>query len=69
MRLGFVGLGRMGSNMVTRLLQGGHQVVAYDRDPAPARELAGRGAVPAATLAALVAALEPPRSVWIMVPA
>jgi 6-phosphogluconate dehydrogenase len=68
MQLGFVGLGRMGLNMVTRLVRGGHQIVAYDRSPeAVARaEAAGAGGVPA--LDALVAALPSPRAVWVMVP-
>jgi 6-phosphogluconate dehydrogenase len=69
MQIGFVGLGRMGLNMVTRLQRGGHTVVAYDRSAeAVARaEAAGAGGV--ASLDALVAALTPPRAVWLMVPA
>ena len=69
MELGFVGLGRMGGNMVTRLQRGGHKVVAYDRSPeavSSARESGARGA---GTLADLVTALSPPRTVWVMVPA
>jgi len=69
MQIGFVGLGRMGGNMVTRLQRGGHQVVAFDRADA-AREAAEKsGARGAGSLDALVAALTPPRSVWVMVPA
>jgi 6-phosphogluconate dehydrogenase len=69
MQLGFVGLGRMGLNMVTRLVRGGHQVVAYDRSTeavARAETAGGRGA---SSLDALVAALTTPRAVWVMVPA
>ena len=69
MQLGFVGLGKMGLNMVTRLVAGGHEIVAYDRDPAATARAASAGARSAATLGALVAALSPPRAVWLMVPA
>jgi 6-phosphogluconate dehydrogenase len=67
MKLGMIGLGRMGANMSARLLAAGHRVVAFDRDPARAGALAG--AIAARTPAELVAALEPPRAVWLMVPA
>ncbi len=69
MELGFVGLGRMGMNMVTRLARGGHHVVAWNRTPDKIREAEGHGAVGAKTLADLVAQLAPPRAVWVMVPA
>ncbi|BDG10034.1 phosphogluconate dehydrogenase (NAD(+)-dependent, decarboxylating) [Anaeromyxobacter paludicola] len=69
MQLGMVGLGRMGGNMARRLLRGGHQVVGWDRAPAAARALEAAGGSAAATLEALVAALAPPRAVWLMVPA
>jgi 6-phosphogluconate dehydrogenase len=69
MRIGFVGLGRMGANMVRRLLRGGHEVVAYNRTPEKTREIATEGAEPAFTLEELVAKLAPPRAAWIMVPA
>ena len=69
MKIGFIGLGRMGSNMVRRLLRDGHQVVAYNRTAEKTREIAGEGAEPAFSLDELVAKLEPPRAVWIMVPA
>jgi 6-phosphogluconate dehydrogenase len=69
MQLGFVGLGKMGSNMVTRLVRGGHQVVAYDRSTDAVRRTEAAGARGAAGLEALVAALTPPRAIWIMVPA
>jgi len=69
MQIGFVGLGRMGLNMITRLIRGGHQVAAFDRSAdAVARALAA-GAQGASSLEALVAALAPPRAVWVMVPA
>jgi len=68
MQLGMIGLGRMGANMSLRLLRGGHQVVVYDRNPEAAATLKSEGAVPAASIEELVAALKPPRHVWIMVP-
>jgi len=68
-QLGMIGLGRMGANMTTRLMRGGHQVVAYDRDPAAVQRSAADGATGAASLRELVAKLQTPRSVWIMVPA
>jgi len=68
MQLGFVGLGKMGLNMVTRLVAGGHEIVAYDRDPAATARAASAGARSATTLVALVKALSPPRAVWLMVP-
>ena len=69
MKIGFVGLGRMGANMVRRLLRDGHEVVAFNRTAEKTREIAGEGAEAAFTLEELVAKLEKPRSVWIMVPA
>ena len=69
MQLGFVGLGKMGLNMVTRLTRGGHDVVAFDRDPAARSRAAAAGAREAGSLGELVAALAPPRAVWLMVPA
>jgi 6-phosphogluconate dehydrogenase len=69
MHVGFIGLGRMGSNMVRRLLRDGHSIVAYNRSPEKTREIAGEGAESAFTIAELVAKLEPPRTAWIMVPA
>ena len=69
MKIGFVGLGRMGANMVRRLLRDGHQVVAFNRTPDKTREIAGEGAEAAFTLEELVCMLEKPRVVWIMVPA
>ena len=69
MQLAMLGLGRMGGNMVQRLLRGGHKVIAYDRVPSRASELAAHGATPATTLDEVVAALKPPRVCWTMVPA
>src|SRR5262249_13932758 len=69
MQLGFVGLGKMGLNMVTRLQRGGHQVVVYDRSPDAVARAREAGAAGAPTLADLVRALTPPRAVWLMVPA
>jgi 6-phosphogluconate dehydrogenase len=69
MQLAMIGLGRMGGNMVQRLLQGGHQVVVYDRSAAAAKPHVAMGASAAKDLADLSARLAPPRVVWIMVPA
>ena len=68
-QLGMVGLGRMGANMVRRLMVGGHTCVAYDVNEDPIAELEGEGAVGARSLEELVSKLEAPRSIWIMVPA
>ena len=69
MQLAMIGLGRMGGNMVERLMRKGHKVVVYDRSAEAVSKYASLGATPAADLAALVRALETPRVVWIMVPA
>jgi len=69
MQIGMIGLGRMGANMVRRLLKSGHECVAYDRSAAAVQAVAAHGARAAASTAELVRALEPPRAVWIMVPA
>jgi 6-phosphogluconate dehydrogenase len=69
MELGFVGLGRMGLNMVKRLLTGSHHLVAYDRDADAVRQAEAAGARGASSLDALVSALTPPRTIWLMIPA
>jgi 6-phosphogluconate dehydrogenase len=69
MQLGMIGLGRMGANMVRRLLEGGHECVVYNRSPEAVRALAAEGATPAFSYAEFVEALAPPRAVWMMVPA
>jgi len=69
MQLGMIGLGRMGANMVRRLLRGGHQCVIYDRAPQALLELVKEHAVAANSLADLVKKLSKPRAVWLMVPA
>lgn len=69
MQLGMIGLGRMGANMVRRLLRDGHTAVAYDRNQDAVQQLAGEGAAGAATLEEFVAKLDKPRAVWLMVPA
>jgi 6-phosphogluconate dehydrogenase len=69
MDIGIYGLGRMGGNMVTRLLRGGHRVVAGNRSPGPVDEKKTEGAVPAYTVEEMVKELRPPRILWAMVPA
>ncbi len=69
MQLGMIGLGRMGSNMVRRLLRQGQECVAHDVHPAAAAPLVAEGAKSAASLAELAGQLKPPRAVWLMVPA
>jgi 6-phosphogluconate dehydrogenase len=64
-----IGLGRMGSNMVRRLMRNGHECAVYDRNSESVKDLAGKGAVGADSLATFVQALKPPRAVWLMVPA
>jgi 6-phosphogluconate dehydrogenase len=69
MEIGMIGLGRMGANMVRRLLGQQHQCVVFDRSPQAVKELVGEKAVGAASLAELVNKLAKPRTVWLMVPA
>ncbi len=69
MELGMVGLGRMGANMVRRLMRAGHRCVVQDASPAAVAAMAAEGAVAAEGLAGLVAALAPPRAIWLMLPA
>jgi 6-phosphogluconate dehydrogenase len=69
MQLGMIGLGRMGANIVRRLMRHGHQCVVYDRDPAPGAALAKEGAIAAPSIPDVVKGLSAPRAVWIMLPA
>jgi 6-phosphogluconate dehydrogenase len=69
MRIGMVGLGRMGANMVRRLIKGGHECVAYDNSADAVKAVASEGAKGAKSLAELVDGLTAPRVVWVMVPA
>ncbi|HEY2848991.1 MAG TPA: decarboxylating 6-phosphogluconate dehydrogenase [Gemmatimonadaceae bacterium] len=69
MQVGMIGLGRMGANMVRRLMRGGHECVAHDVTPAAVKAIAAEGAAGAETLDAFVAKLQKPRTVWLMVPA
>jgi 6-phosphogluconate dehydrogenase len=69
MQLGMIGLGRMGANMVRRLMKGGHDCVVFDRAAASVQALANEGATGAASLADLVHRLARPRTLWLMVPA
>ena len=69
MQLGMIGLGRMGANMVRRLMKGGHQCVAFDMSPKSVEALAKEGAVGAGSLADFVKKLSQPRAIWLMVPA
>ncbi len=69
MEMGFIGLGKMGMNMVQRLVQGKHHVIAYDRSPRPIREAEKCGVVGTHSLEDLIRKLASPRAVWIMVPA
>ncbi len=69
MQLGMIGLGRMGGNIVRRLLRDGHSAVVYDRDPKAVAALVGEGATGADNLSDLVAKLDKPRAVWVMLPA
>ncbi|OLC85707.1 MAG: 6-phosphogluconate dehydrogenase (decarboxylating) [Acidobacteria bacterium 13_1_40CM_4_61_5] len=69
MQLGMIGLGRMGANMVRRLMRGGHQCVVFDRSPDAVKQMAGEGAAAAGSLDEFVKKLQAPRAVWLMVPA
>jgi len=70
MKLAMIGLGRMGGSMVRRLMrEGAHTCVAFDRDPEKVRELERAGAVGARSIADVIARLEPPRIIWVMLPA
>ena len=69
MQLGMVGLGRMGTNMVGRLMRGGHQCIVFDTNADSVNELASKGATGTTSLEDFVTKLKPPRAVWLMVPA
>jgi 6-phosphogluconate dehydrogenase len=69
MQLGMVGLGRMGANMVRRLIKGGHECVVFDRSPKAVKQLVGERAVGSSSLQDLVKKLRKPRAIWLMVPA
>ncbi|HZF15952.1 MAG TPA: decarboxylating 6-phosphogluconate dehydrogenase [Steroidobacteraceae bacterium] len=69
MRIGMIGLGRMGGNMTRRLVRGGHEVVAFAREASAVDALARDGALPAHSLEELIAKLPAPRTIWLMVPA
>jgi 6-phosphogluconate dehydrogenase len=69
MQIGMIGLGRMGANMVRRLLRGGHECVVNDRNPDVVKALEAEGAVGAASLEGFIAKLKPPRAIWLMIPA
>jgi 6-phosphogluconate dehydrogenase len=69
MQLGMMGLGRMGANIVRRLMRDGHECVVYNRSPQPVRELEAEGAIGATSLQDLVSKLAPPRPAWVMIPA
>ena len=69
MQLGMIGLGRMGANMVRRLIKGGHKCVVYDRSAAAVKQLAKEKALGAASLQDFVKKLATPRAIWLMVPA
>ena len=69
MQLGMIGLGRMGANMVRRLLKASQECVVFNRSPNPVKELALEGAIGTSSLAELAQRLQPPRAIWLMVPA
>ena len=69
MDLGMIGLGKMGANMSERLLAGGHRVIAFDSNADALQRVVDKGAVASGSLEELVAALEPKRNIWMMVPA
>ena len=69
MQLGMIGLGRMGANMVRRLIKNGHQCVVYDRSPESVKQLTGEGATGSTSIDDFIGKLQKPRAIWLMVPA
>jgi 6-phosphogluconate dehydrogenase len=69
MKLALVGLGKMGANMVRRLVRNGHEIIVFNRSKGPIEEVAKEGAIPASSIADVVARLDAPRVVWLMLPA
>ena len=69
MQIGMIGMGRMGANMVRRLLRGGHECVVNDRSPQAVEAVVAEGAIAAASLDGFVTKLKPPRAIWLMIPA
>lgn len=69
MQIGMIGLGRMGANMVRRLLRGGHECVVNDRNPDAVKALLNEGAIGDTSLGAFIEQLRPPRAIWLMIPA
>lgn len=69
MKIGYIGLGKMGKNMVLRLLEQGIEVVAWNRSPEPRQEVKNAGAISVETIEELVSSLEAPRTIWLMLPA
>ena len=69
MQIGMIGLGRMGANMVRRLLRGGHECVVNDRSPEAVEALLAEGATGATSLDGFIAKLRAPRTIWLMIPA
>ena len=69
MQLGMVGLGRMGANMVRRLMKGGHNCVVFDMSPKSVAELAGEGATSSSSIQDFIRKLQKPRAIWLMIPA
>src|SRR6478609_83721 len=69
MQLGMIGLGRMGSNLVRRLMRDGHECVVFDTNKRAVKQMAGEGATGASSMKDFVKKLEPPRAAWVMIPA